>query len=220
MVETKFLMFKFSKVKSWIKDNKLEFSLLVSILLLGAFLRLFKIDQYMTFLSDEGRDVLVARRILQGHLTFVGPGTSIGNMYLGPIYYYMMAPALLLANFSPVGPAVMIALIGVATIFLVWFMARDWFPEKSFGLNLVALVTAFLYAISPTVIIFSRSSWNPNIMPFFALLSLYSIWKVYKDLNFKWLIVLGICFGFILQSHYLGVLLLPVIGIFWILTFK
>ena len=45
----------------------------------------------------------------------------------------------------------------------------DNFPVK--GINFAGLVAALLYAISPTVIIYSRSSWNPNIMPFFALLS-------------------------------------------------
>ena len=34
-----------------------------------------------------------------------------------------------------------------------------------------ALIAATLYAISPTIIVYSRSSWNPNVMPFFSLLS-------------------------------------------------
>ena len=72
----------------------------------------------------------------------------------------MMAPFLLLFNFSPVGPSVMVALLGVATIYLVWYLANIWFGKKG------AIVSAILYALSPVVIIYSRSSWNPNIMPF------------------------------------------------------
>ncbi len=158
-------------IKKWIRNNRQETIALVLILLVGAFLRLYKIDQYMTFLGDEGRDVIIVRRLLvDGDLILIGPGTSIGNMYLGPLYYYMMAPALLLANFSPVGPAVQIALLGTATIFFVWYLARDWFGQ------LAALVASALYAIAPTIIVHSRFSWNPNIMPFFALLVIYSIW--------------------------------------------
>ncbi len=134
-------------------------------------------------------------------------------MYLGPLYYYMMAPALLLANFSPVGPAVMIALLGVATIFFVWYVAREWFG------NVAAFISAFLYSIAPVVITYSRSSWNPDIMPFFSLLSIYSIWKVWVKSEFKWLLVLGISFAFVLQSHYLGLLLVPTMGLFWMLSF-
>jgi 4-amino-4-deoxy-L-arabinose transferase-like glycosyltransferase len=201
------------KIVNWIKQNKKEAIILAMILLIGAFCRLYKIDQYMTFLGDEGRDVIVVRRIFtELHPPLIGPGTSIGNMYLGPLYYYMMAIPLLLAGFNPVGPAIMVALLGVTTIFFAWLVARQWFGK------IAATVAAGLYAISPTVIIYSRSSWNPNIMPFFALLCIYSIWRVWQEDKFNWLIVLGISFAFVLQSHYLGLLLIPTLGIFWFLT--
>ena len=204
----------FSKIRSWILSNKKEFLILFLILLIGAFMRLYRISDYMTFLGDEGRDVIIVRRLLtQLHPPLIGPGTSIGNMYLGPLYYYMMAPALLIANYSPVGPAVQVALLGVATIFFVWFIGRTWFGKTA------GLVASALYAISPTVIYFSRSSWNPNIMPFFALLCIFSIWKVWKENGFKWLIVLGISFAFVMQSHYLGLFLAPTLFIFWIFSF-
>ena len=93
----------------------------------------------MTFLGDEGRDVIVVGRFLtEGDLILVGPGTSIGNMYLGPLYHYIMAPALFLARYSPIGPAIQIALLGIATIFFVWFAGREWFGKK------VAFITAFI----------------------------------------------------------------------------
>ena len=169
----------------------------------------------MTFLGDEGRDVIIVRRLFtELHPPLIGPGTSIGNMYLGPLYYYMMAPALFLTAFSPVGPAVQIAILGVITVWFVWFAGREWFGKTA------GLIAAGLYAISPTVIVFSRSSWNPNIMPFFALLSIYSIWKVWKEHKFKWLPILGISFAFAIQSHYLAILLIPTIAIFYLLTFR
>jgi 4-amino-4-deoxy-L-arabinose transferase-like glycosyltransferase len=207
-----------TNAKKWIINNKTEFALLLLILIIGAFIRLFRISEYMTFLGDEGRDAIVVRRLLVDRdIILVGPGTSIGNMYLGPLYYYMMAPALLLANFSPVGPAVMIALLGVLTIFFVWFVTRKWFGQGP-PLSVGALSAAFLYAISPTVITYSRSSWNPNIMPFFALLTIYSTWKFWVEKQYKWLILIGISMAFVLQSHYLGLILVPTIGVFWLLT--
>jgi len=191
-----------------------ELWLLGLILVVGAFLRLYKIDQYMTFLGDEGRDVIIVSRFIKHFdLMLVGPGTSVGNMYLGPLYYYLMVPALFLAGFSPVGPAVQIAILGVATIALIWWMGRQWWGKTA------GLVAAALYAVAPTVIIFSRSSWNPNIIPFFSLLCIYSIWKVYKDRKYKWLIVLGVSYAFVLQSHYLGLLLAPTIFVYWLSTY-
>src|SRR3972149_9953213 len=115
----------FLKIKDWIKENRKEAIILGLILILGALLRLYKIDQYMTFLGDEGRDAIIVRRLLvYGDPILVGPGTSIGNMYLGPLYYYLMAPALFLAGFSPVGPALQIAILGIITIGFVWWIGR------------------------------------------------------------------------------------------------
>lgn len=203
------------KIKTWIYQNKWEFIILVLILLVGAVMRLYKINQYLTFLGDEGRDVIIVRKIItQLHPALIGPGTSIGNMYLGPLYYYMMVLPLLLANFSPVGPAVMVALLGVLTIFFVWFIGREWFGKVG------AVTSSLFYAIAPTVIIYSRSSWNPDIMPFFALLTVYAIWQVWKYHIWKWLIVLGVAYACVLQSHYLGLLLIPIIGIYGLLTLK
>jgi 4-amino-4-deoxy-L-arabinose transferase-like glycosyltransferase len=204
---------------NWIKKNKTEFVLLVLIILIGAFLRLYRIADYMTFLGDEGRDAIIVRRLLvHGDLILIGPGTSIGNMYLGPLYYYLIAPSLLLANFSPVGPSIFVALVGLATIYLVWFVGRDWFPSAgSEQVAWGALIAAFLYAISPVIIIYSRSSWNPNVMPFFALLTIYSAWKMWFEHKYFWLIVAGISYAFVLQSHYLGLLLAPVVGTLWLI---
>lgn len=207
-------------ISGWVKKNPVEFWILIAILLIGSFSRLYKISEYMTFLGDEGRDVIIVRRLLtEGHPPLIGPGTSIGNMYLGPLYYYFMAPGLLLANFSPVGPAIQIGILGIITIFLVWLVGREWFGKN------VGLIAAGLYAISPIVIVYSRSSWNPNIMPFFSLLSIYAIWKVYESREALrevgcWFLVLGISFAFVLQSHYLGLLLAPPLGIFWFLMIK
>lgn len=183
------------------------------ILLLASFLRLHKINQYQTFLGDEGRDVAVVMDMLLGRkFTLIGPGTSIGNMYLGPLYYYLLLIPLTLSNFSPVGPAIMVAFFGVATVFLLWWIARQWFNRGS------ALLISILYSLSPTIITYSRSSWNPNIMPFFALVTMYGIWKVWRFGYWRWLVISAISFAFVLQSHYLGLLLLPVIAIFWLLS--
>ncbi len=214
--------YAFERIGGWIRKNKAEAVVLILILLLGSILRLYRISEFMTFLGDEGRDAIIVRRLLVNFdPILIGPGSSIGNIYLGPLYYYLIAPALLLSYFNPVGPSIMIALFGVATIFLIWIFFKEWFNTKGVtlkGVNVGALIAAFFYAISPTVIIYSRSSWNPNIMPFFAILCVYSIWKIWHERNFKWFIVLAISYAFVLQSHYLGLILLPVFGLFIFIT--
>lgn len=193
---------------SLIRQNKQEFILLSLILLAGLVLRLWRIDEYLPFLGDEGRDVRVVRRFLTDFdLMFIGPRTSIGDMYLGPFYYYYISPFLALFGFSPVGPAISVALLSVLTIWFIWYLSRLWFGKVA------GIVAALLYTISPTSIIFAKHSWNPNIMPFFALLAIFATWQVVIKEKYKWLIVLGFTFGVIIQSHYLGLLVAPPIVI-------
>jgi len=204
---------QYSKIEKWVRSNRWEAFWLVMILLLGAILRLYRIDEYMTFLGDEGRDAIIVRRLLVDFdPILIGPGTSIGNMYLGPLYYYMMAPFLLISNFSPAGPAIGVALLAIVTVWLVWYVGRMWFGRFP------AILSAFLYAISPAVIVYSRSSWNPNIMPFFSLLLIYSVWKFWSKREYRWIVIALVCSAAVLQSHYLGLILIPIVGLFWVIS--
>ncbi len=194
------------KVTSWVKNNKL----ILGIVFLALFLRLFRISSYMTFLGDEGRDALVWLRMVQnGKFTLIGPMTSIGNMYLGPLYYYLMLPFFILMG--TVGPSIGTALFAGVTTFFLWYFGREWFSPK------VGLVASLLYAVSPVAIVLSRSSWNPNVMPFFGLIIIWGIWQFWQKNQFYWLAIEGVFLSFAIQSHYLGILLAPLVGLFFII---
>ncbi len=194
---------------------KKEFWLLFLILLLGAFLRFYKISDYMTFLGDEGRDILVVKRIIIDHkFTLLGPTASVGGFFLGPIYYYFMVPFIFIFNLNPVGGAVMVALFGLATIFLIYKFCQEFLNNK------IGLLAAFIYSISTLIIIYSRSSWNPNILPLFSLVLVYSLAKAVLQNRKSYFWIIGLSLGIILQLHYMGVLLIPVILINYLFLSK
>lgn len=186
--------------------------ILISVLVLAAFLRLFRIEDYMTFLGDEGRDVLVVYNILHGKLTLLGPTSSVGGFFLGPIYYYFMAPFLWIFNYNPVGPAIMVALIGISTVWLIYKFCSDLFDKR------VAIFSAVLYAVSPLVIAYSRSSWNPNPLPFFSLLSLYTLYKGLVKNSLKLIILSGFFLGISMQLHYLATFLGAIMFLYILIT--
>ncbi len=181
--------------------------LILTLILVGAgILRLYRIQDYMSFLGDEGRDALIVKQMIVDHkFTLLGPVTSVGLMYLGPMYYYFMVPFLFITNLDPVGPAIMVALFSVATVFLIWQAAKEFFGIR------VAAISAILYATSPLVLIYSHSSWNPNILPFWGLLLIYSLTRVVVHHQYKWLIVTGLSLGITLQLHYVSLVYIPII---------
>jgi 4-amino-4-deoxy-L-arabinose transferase-like glycosyltransferase len=182
--------------------------ILIGILLVAAFLRLFRVSDYMTFLGDEGRDVLVVKGILEGDLTLLGPRASAGDFFTGPVYYYMMTPFLWLWQYDPVGPALMIGLLGIATVFLVYIVGKNFFDERT------GLIAAALYAVSPLVLTYSRSSWNPNALPFFALLTIFVLYKaVTKVRSWKYFVLTGFLLGICVQLHYISLFLAVAVAI-------
>lgn len=196
--------------KLWwkIQPNKQGLLLLAGILLMAVFFRLYRLPEYMTFLGDEGRDALIIKKILtEGDIPFIGPPTSVGNIYLGPLYYYMMALSMVIFWLNPVAAAGMVALLGIASVALVYLCGKWWFGDR------VGLIAAFLYAISPVTITYSRSSWNPNPAPFIALLGIVTLYQAHKTRNGIWFILTGALTAAAIQMHYLALILLPVYGL-------
>lgn len=193
------MLFSLSK---YIRAHRLETIIFVSIIALSALLRLYNIRNTVVFLGDEGRDALVVKRIIvDGKFTLLGPTASVGGFYLGPIYYYFMVPFLYLWNLDPVGPAVMVALMGTATVAILYGLNRAWFGPFA------ASITSLLYATAPGIIRFSRSSWNPNPMPLFSLICISSLHYALTRKRISLAVIAGASFGIAVQLHYLGLAL-------------
>lgn len=196
-------------IKRFIISHTYETSALCAILFCGAFFRLYNIHHYMSFLGDEGRDALVVLRLVRTFdVPLIGPGTSVGSMYLGPLYYYMIAIPMALTNVHPVSAAILVALLAIITIFLIYYIGRIMFGPVA------GLTASALYAVAYVPITMGRSSWNPYPMPFFALVAFIAMYKTITNKQPKWLVVVGIAVAFALQMHLMGLILLPFLGIF------
>lgn len=192
-----------------------EYIFLLLILCIAAYLRLWRISEYMTFLGDEGRDALVVKRMIVDHdFTLLGPTASVGGFYLGPIYYYLMLPFMWLWSLDPTGAAVMVALFGIATVLAVYLLSKEIFDEYA------GYISASLYAVSPLVIAQSRSSWNPNIVPFFATVLVYLLWIIYKNRNTSLLFWVGLMLGIGIQLHYLFIFLYVLVVIWMLVLYR
>jgi 4-amino-4-deoxy-L-arabinose transferase-like glycosyltransferase len=96
----------------------------------------------------------------------------------------------------------MVALFSIATDYLIYHVGKRFFTQ------IAGLTAAALYAVSPLVITYSHSSWNPDVLPFFALLFLYFLYKADASPYRLWYILFGgFLLGLGLQLHYLAVLL-------------
>ncbi|MDH7476538.1 MAG: glycosyltransferase family 39 protein, partial [Microgenomates group bacterium] len=196
-------MEKTKKVISFLKRNWLFFL----IVLILAFLRTFNLYQTTMFLSDQGRDAIIIRDIVTfKHFPAIGAPTSIGQVYLGPFYYYLISPFLLIFNFNPVGLSYGVAILSILSLIWIFFLIKKEINE------IVAWFFLIGAGFSKIIIDQSRYSWNPNLLPYFAFLTLYFFNKLQKERKIIFAVLLGSFLSFSIQLHYLAVLiLLPIL---------
>src|SRR4030067_1400245 len=112
----------------------------VLVIMLAIILRFYKFNEFVTFLGDQGRDAIIIKRIVTlEHFPAIGAPSSLGQIFLGPFYYYLIAPFLLFFNLKPVGPAVGVAVFSILGLIASYVVIRK---ETNY---LVALIfTIFL----------------------------------------------------------------------------
>jgi len=183
----------FKQARKKISRNKLIYLVLFSVLCFSAFLRLYKLNKLLGFWYDQGRDALVIWDLLHYNKFFlIGPVTGIEGIFLGPFYYYLIAPFYWIGKGSPVFVAAVLAWLSVGAIFLVYWLGKAIYGRK------IGLISAFIYGLSYEVILFSRWLANPNPLPFFSLLVIVFIWlSLEKNENF--FIFTGLLIGLCLQ---------------------
>ncbi len=198
------------KLSELAKDR--YFLIVFLLFIIGAFLRFYRLNGFLTFLGDQGRDAIIIKRMLAfEHFPAIGPASSIGQVYLGPFYYYFMAPWLFLFRFEPIGLAFGVAFLSSLFIIINYFLVKDLFNKY------VALISTVLVTFSLTLIQFSRFSWNPNFLPIFALLTVYFLIKAFKNLDWRFFALAGAFLSFTIQLHYLALFLIPPIVIFFVI---
>ena len=191
---------------------------ILAIVAIASILRFWHLESLTTFSGDQGYDFLIVKRMLvDGKWTLLGPKLGpqnpIGNVYLGPAYYYLIAPFLLIFNFDPIGPSVLMVILSIATIVTIYLICINFFSKK------IAVLASSLYAINVPLIEQSRVALNPFPIPFFASVALLSSSKILtlKRQTLIWPIILGFALGILFQLHYLAVAL--IFTIFLILLF-
>ena len=182
--------------------------------LFAAFLRLYNLEKFATFLADQGRDAIVIKRIATfEHFTAIGPSTSIGYVFLGPFYYYFIAPWLWIFQFQPVGLAFGVAFFSICFIPINYLVIRKIFDKKT------AFISSLLITFSSTMIDFSRFSWNPNLLPLFALITYILLILGFEKRRYIYFALFGAILSFSVQLHYLAFILIPPSGLLFIAHF-
>lgn len=177
------------KIKVWLLQNYL----LTGVLALGTFLRLYRINDFLGFWYDQGRDALVIWGMIHnGKFTLIGPMMGYTGMFRGAWYYWLITPFYALGNGNPIWPNVFLILTSIIAIFILYKSGEKLGGQK------VGLLAAFIASVSYYLI--GAARWLSDPTPT-LLTSVLLVWVLFKFLDKKiWALpLIGLLVGLSLQ---------------------
>lgn len=195
---------------------------LLIILIIGSWFRLGgTISNSFAFTYDVGRDMLAVENIIVNHkISLIGQTTGVEGIFYGPWWYLILSVPFFIFSGNPQGIAFFMGIIGIATILLGYIVGKK-VGGVSLGMTFSALIS-----FSPMMISSSSQIWNPNLIPFFSVLTLlvlYSLFSASKSKNCRLVnfLFLGLLLGLIIDMEIVfGILLLLGICIALVFIFR
>ena len=186
---------------------------LLGILVIAALARIPGLTTRGDFDGDQGHDMLVLLHFVRdGQIPLLGPPTSIGEFHHGAAYYFLFAPLAWLSGADPIAILAGIATLGIAAVGVTWWLAR------AIGGRAAGAIAGLLLAVSPAAIEESTFIWNPNPIPFFAVVALGAAWRARATGRARWWTLAMASAGMVVQLHVLGIVFLPSILAFGVAT--
>ena len=156
--------------------------LLVVIILLAAFLRLYKLGSVpLSLYWDEASlgynaySILTTGRDEHGNFLPTTNFPAFGD-YKPPGYIYVAVPSVAIFGLNEFAIRFPSALFGILTVLLTYILAKKLFEKEN-----LAQLSALLLAISPWHIGLSRGAFEGNLALFFSTLGIYLFIKFAKD---------------------------------------
>ncbi len=188
---------------------------LLAIILLGLFLRIYKVSELFMYGHDNDlAGWFVKDVVVNHHLRLIGQETSTHGIFIGPIFYYLLIPFYLIFNMDPIGGVYLVILLGLFTIWSFYYVLKEIFNKN------VGLISALIYSVSYYTVANDR-----EVVPTMPVI-LWSIWFLYalnlllKGKQKSGLILLAILTGLIWHLNMALILLLPIVPISLLLSKK
>lgn len=202
---------------------------LVFIFALAFFLRVYKLGSCpVGFLWDEaalgynGYSILKTGRDEYGKFIPI-IFKSFGD-YKPGLYIYLTVPSIAIFGLNEFSVRLPAAILGSLTVLLIYLFIREAFAlikerDQKFSEDL-ALVMAFLLAVSPWHLNFSRGAWEVTLMIFLLVFGFYLLLKFLNTKKIKFFISSIILLTFSLFAYQASKLLMPVLALAFFYFFR
>jgi uncharacterized protein (TIGR03663 family) len=168
------------------KKNYL-FLAFLSILLIGSFLRLYKLDNRPAHFDEGGGHAIGARALMERGEYIYNPD------FHGPFLYHITALFFFLFGMSDITLRITQAIFGIATIAVLWFL-KDHVKKETM------LVLSLLIALSPSLVYYSRFAVHDSYFVFFTMACLVFLYLYSKTKESRYLYLFSACLAFLFTT--------------------
>lgn len=128
--------------------------------------------------------------------------------YKPPVYIYLTVPSVLIFGLNEFGVRFPSAVLGIFTVALIYFLVKELFINfKKERKEKLALISTFLFGISPWHLQFSRAAFEGNAGLFFFVLGFWLFLKSLNNSKFILLSVIAFCIS--IYSYHSFLLIVP-----------
>lgn len=176
--------------------------MLLFLVLISAFifLRFYQLDERLPFTWDQIQNSWVMKNMLIDHRFPLEGMVAKGNagFYIGPAYYYLLAPFYVIFRLDPIASGVFAGLVAVINFVVLYFVTRKIFSAP------VALFAGFIYTFSYISINSDRVAWPVIFIPLVSILIFYFL---YRSLTDKPIYILWVALvtGFAFHVHFTSI---------------
>ncbi|MBI5123520.1 glycosyltransferase family 39 protein [Candidatus Roizmanbacteria bacterium] len=178
----------------------------ISIILLAAFLRFYNFENRWGLAYDQAHDALIARyAVSHMKLPLLGPFSSAGAFQTGGEWYWIIMLGTVIFPWSIVGPWVFITIIYVLFVLLIIIFAKELIDKK------FSLIVGLITAVSTAQIAQGVSLTNQSPLAIFSLFSLWCSIRFIRTKKRRYLFLLGLFVGTAASIHLQGVALIMLV---------
>lgn len=196
-----------TNVTSTKKVNWYVLVVLLLIILVGAFLRIYQLDSLPPGLfMDEAMNGLDAQDVWRNHHFPIFFSANNGRE---PLYIYLQALMLMLVGENGLSIRLVSTYTGILTIPLVYVLGRTLFRQTTSNAIWIGTTAAAAVAASYWHVSLSRLGFRTVLLPMFVMLVLLWFWQGWQSGKLRWFGLAGIALG-LSQYTYLAARAVPI----------
>lgn len=198
-------------VKKEIMLHPVVYFLLVVILVGAFFVRSYRATDLMAFHYDQARDAIKIWDFwYKGDIFLVGPVTGLAGIFLGPLYYFMIAPIYLLGGGDPLYVALFLAVLGTAAIFVTYLIGFKIHSRET------GVIASFIAGFSYYLMLAGRWVSNPTPIFLSSVILFYALLQISFRKSKNWWVVVALSVSASLQFESASAFFyLPIIFLFY-----